>query len=94
MSIETSRDIGEITRRYDPFATETAACKWAVLEHAREHCPILPVHPGPDPNTAYSMITRYRDARYVLEHPEIFSGCPRWTPTHPNNRSCARSSTR
>ncbi|HEY1966946.1 MAG TPA: cytochrome P450 [Pseudonocardia sp.] len=73
MSIETSRDIGEITRRYDPFATETAACKWAVLEHAREHCPILPVHPGPDPNTAYSMITRYRDARYVLEHPEIFS---------------------
>jgi cytochrome P450 len=66
-------DIGETTAHYDPFAPETAPRKWEVLAFARSKCPALQVHPGPDPQTPYWMISRYADVRFVLEHPEIFS---------------------
>lgn len=72
-SLTDSPDIAETTAHYDPFAMETAPQKYDVLAHARATCPVLEVHPGPDPNTPYYMITRYDDVRYVLEHPELFS---------------------
>lgn len=70
---DTAADIAEVTRDYDPFDERTAPLKWEVLAHAREHCPVLPVRPRTDPGVTYSMIVRYRDVRFVLEHPEIFS---------------------
>lgn len=72
-SLNPDVDIAEITRTYDPFDEVTAPCKWGVLAHAREHCPILPVRPRTDPGVIYAMITRYRDVRFVLENPEYFS---------------------
>lgn len=72
-SMTGATDIAETTAHYDPFSNETAPRKWEVLAYARSKCPVLQVHPGPDPNTTYWMISRYADVRFVLEHPEIFS---------------------
>jgi cytochrome P450 len=71
--VTSATDIAEITAHYDPFAPETAPRKWEVLAHARSKCPALQMHPGPDPQTPYWMLSRYADVRFVLEHPEIFS---------------------
>jgi cytochrome P450 len=71
--VNDTSDIAEVTAHYDPFALDTAPLKWDVLAHARAKCPVLTVHPSPDPTTPHFMITRYADVRFVLEHPEIFS---------------------
>lgn len=66
-------DIAQTTATYDPFDPATAPRKWEVLAYARSECPALQVHPSPDPQTPYWMLSRYADVRFVLEHPEIFS---------------------
>jgi cytochrome P450 len=58
---------------YDPFDEETAPHKWEILAHARRECPVPHVVPRTDPEGGYRMITRYRDVRFVLEHPELFA---------------------
>jgi cytochrome P450 len=58
---------------YDPFDEEIAPRKWEILDYARRRCPVAHTAPRTDPGVTYYMLSRYRDVRYVLEHPEIFS---------------------
>lgn len=65
--------IAELLDGYDPFDEVTAEHKWEILAHARAQCPVARTAPRTDPGVTYFMVSRYRDVRYVLEHPEIFS---------------------
>src|SRR5581483_6734548 len=70
---EPLSDLAALLEGYDPFDEELAARKWDILAYARERCPVARTAPRTDPGTTYFMVSRYRDVRYVLEHPEIFS---------------------
>jgi cytochrome P450 len=73
VSAELRPDPAELLEGYDPFDEQTAPYKWEILAHARRECPVPHVVPRTDPDGGYRMITRYRDVRYVLEHPELFA---------------------
>lgn len=62
-------DYDELMHRFDVFDPEHSRCKWDVLAYAREHCPV----PHTDADGGYHIVTRYEDARRVLEDPETFS---------------------
>lgn len=58
-----------LTDNFDLFDPEHSRAKWEVLAYAREHRPLLRT----EADGGYYLVTRYADARRVLQDPETFS---------------------
>lgn len=63
-------DIADLVTRWDLFDPEHERYRAAVMAYARKHCPVVHTSGGPG---GFYLVTRYDDARRVLQDWETFS---------------------